>query len=48
MPWSCTREFPHPLANLRVGNSGADVNSSNANYLSYLIVDWMTWQGQVF
>lgn len=45
MPWSCTRKFPHPLANLKGGTSGTDLDSGNANYLSYLIVEWMTWQG---
>ncbi|KAF2179556.1 glycosyltransferase family 1 protein [Zopfia rhizophila CBS 207.26] len=41
MPWSSTRAFPHPLANLH--NAGTDVEL--ANYLSYGIVEWMTWQG---
>ena len=41
MPWSNTRAFPYPLANLK--NSGAD--SSVANYVSYSIVELMTWQG---
>ena len=43
MPWSNTRAFPHPLANLK--NGGA--NPSVANYVSYSIVELMTWQGQV-
>jgi hypothetical protein len=41
MPWSGTRAFPHPLAN--IVNSAVDTNI--ANYLSYGIVEWMTWQG---
>lgn len=41
MPWSPTRAFPHPLA---------DIKSSNADevltqYLSYALVEMMTWQG---
>ncbi|RCI11949.1 hypothetical protein L249_4595 [Ophiocordyceps polyrhachis-furcata BCC 54312] len=41
MPWSPTRAFPHPLA---------DVLSSNAddgmtNNLTYTLVEMMTWQG---
>jgi UDP:flavonoid glycosyltransferase YjiC (YdhE family) len=43
MPWSGTRSFPHPLANLKnVGGDGGMVN-----YLSYDVVEWMTWQGYV-
>lgn len=41
MPWSSTAAFPHPLANLKGGNFGEDI----ANYLSYGVVEWMTWQG---
>lgn len=41
MPWTSTRAFPHPLANLR----NADGEEGVANYLSYGIVDWLTWQG---
>ncbi|KAE9377348.1 glycosyltransferase family 1 protein [Stipitochalara longipes BDJ] len=41
MPWSNTRAFPHPLASLK--NSGAD--PSAANYVSYSVVELMTWQG---
>lgn len=41
MPWSATREFPHPLANIQhlVEEPGV------ANYWSYRVVEWMTWQG---
>lgn len=41
MPWSPTRQFPHPLANLSPGN----VEPGVANYLSYGLVELMTWQG---
>ena len=41
MPWTSTKAFPHPLANLK----NADNKEGLANYLSYGIVDWMTWQG---
>ncbi|KAI9163417.1 Sterol 3-beta-glucosyltransferase UGT80B1 [Paramyrothecium foliicola] len=41
MPWSNTKAFPHPLANLT--NVSAD--PTLANYLSYTVVEWLTWQG---
>ncbi|KKA30686.1 hypothetical protein TD95_004632 [Thielaviopsis punctulata] len=41
MPWTATRAFPHPLANLKTDN----MNESSSNYLSYGVVDLMTWQG---
>lgn len=44
MPWTPTREFPHPLANI-VKSSIADVKTSN--FLSYGLVELMTWQGCV-
>ncbi|KAJ5971403.1 UDP-glucuronosyl/UDP-glucosyltransferase [Penicillium vulpinum] len=43
MPWSSTRAFPHPLANL---NSSA-MDPRTANWVSYGVVEWLTWQGQV-
>ncbi|KAK4236149.1 sterol 3-beta-glucosyltransferase [Achaetomium macrosporum] len=44
MPWTSTRRFCHPLANLRgAGDSG--VSQEVANYISYMAVEWMTWQG---
>ncbi|RGP79749.1 udp- transferase [Fusarium longipes] len=43
MPWTSTREFCHPLANLRGKDS--DMSPSSANYVSYRLVEWMTWQG---
>lgn len=45
MPWTSTREFCHPLANLRA--NGSDMAASAANYVSYSLVEWMTWQGYV-
>ncbi|KAM6525894.1 hypothetical protein FALCPG4_011426 [Fusarium falciforme] len=41
MPWSATRAYPHPLANIRADN----VDPTAYNYLSYGVVDIMTWQG---
>jgi UDP:flavonoid glycosyltransferase YjiC (YdhE family) len=43
MPWTQTRAFPHPLTNIDLNGSGISVE--RANYLSYLAVEWMTWQG---
>jgi UDP:flavonoid glycosyltransferase YjiC (YdhE family) len=42
MPWSSTRAFSHPLANL---NTSADTNLSMANLLSFGVVEFMMWQG---
>ncbi|TEA21368.1 Sterol 3-beta-glucosyltransferase UGT80B1 [Colletotrichum sidae] len=44
MPWSSTRAFPHPLANLKFGDKGV-VDQMTANFVSYSIVEWLTWQG---
>lgn len=41
MPWSPTQEFPHPLANLRAGNTKRSV----ANFVSYSVVEWLLWEG---
>ncbi|QDS77053.1 hypothetical protein FKW77_006925 [Venturia effusa] len=41
MPWSPTREFPHPLANLQAGSA----SSKTANYWSYRRMDLLTWEG---
>ncbi|KAH8203054.1 hypothetical protein TruAng_002782 [Truncatella angustata] len=44
MPWSTTKAFPHPLANLKnAGNSGAEPRLANS--LSYSVVEFLTWQG---
>ncbi|KAG5931259.1 hypothetical protein E4U60_006317 [Claviceps pazoutovae] len=41
MPWSPTRAFPHPLANVQSSNA----DDLMTNYLTYTLVDMMTWQG---
>lgn len=41
MPYSPTQAFPHPLANIQ--SSNADTNL--ANYMSYALVEAMTFQG---
>lgn len=41
MPWTATRAFPHPLANLKNTSKAPE----RANYLSYVVVEWLTWQG---
>ncbi|KAB2580955.1 UDP-glucuronosyl/UDP-glucosyltransferase [Lasiodiplodia theobromae] len=41
MPWSPTQAFPHPLANIMSTNADASLT----NYLSYALVDMLTWQG---
>ncbi|RYP47048.1 hypothetical protein DL768_006843 [Monosporascus sp. mg162] len=41
MPWTSTSAFPHPLANLK--NAGHD--RALANYVSYGVVEYLTWQG---
>lgn len=44
MPWSSTRSFPHPLANLKRSKTTA-VSEGTSNFVSYSMVEWMTWQG---
>src|ERR1700738_3801548 len=41
MPWTPTKAFPNPLANIK--NVGSDPTA--ANWLSYSVVEWLTWQG---
>ncbi|KAH8601614.1 hypothetical protein B0O99DRAFT_658179 [Bisporella sp. PMI_857] len=41
MPWTSTRAFSHPLANLKGSRKDLQVE----NYVSYLLVEWLTWQG---
>ena len=41
MPWTPTRAFQHPLANIQSTNADAVLT----NYLSYTLVEMMTWQG---
>ncbi|KAI1371563.1 glycosyltransferase family 1 protein [Hypoxylon crocopeplum] len=43
MPWTSTKAFPHPLTNMNLANSTIPVG--HANRVSYLAVEWMTWQG---
>ncbi|KAF4337198.1 sterol glucosyltransferase [Fusarium beomiforme] len=43
MPWTATRSFPHPLANVKSEN----MDPRASNYLSYGVVDLMTWQGHL-
>lgn len=43
MPWTATRAFSHPLANLRANN----MDPKASNYLSYGAVNLFTWQGYV-
>ena len=45
MPWTSTSAFPHPLANIELGSS--PLPKGVANHASYLVVEWMTWQGCV-
>jgi UDP:flavonoid glycosyltransferase YjiC (YdhE family) len=40
-PYSPTQAFPHPLANIKSSN----VDQSYTNFMSYPLVDLMTWQG---
>lgn len=41
MPYSPTQAFPHPLANIQSSNADANLT----NYLTYSLVDMLTWQG---
>ncbi|KAL2136272.1 hypothetical protein VTI74DRAFT_4507 [Chaetomium olivicolor] len=41
MPWTPTRAFPHPLADIVSTNADAAIT----NYVSYALVEMMTWQG---
>ncbi|ORY57798.1 uncharacterized protein BCR38DRAFT_461077 [Pseudomassariella vexata] len=41
MPWSPTRAFPQPLANIQSSNT----DPITTNYVSYALVEMMTWQG---
>ncbi|KAH7152809.1 hypothetical protein EDB81DRAFT_789732 [Dactylonectria macrodidyma] len=44
MPWTSTTAFSHPLANLKFGEK-AGMSPETANYVSYSVVEWLTWQG---
>jgi len=39
-PFSPTQAFPHPLANIK-----SNVDSNYTNFMSYPLVEMMTWQG---
>jgi hypothetical protein len=41
MPWSPTHAFPHPLANIQ----SSSLKDNMTNYLSYLLVEMLTWEG---
>ncbi|RSL56951.1 hypothetical protein CEP54_008512 [Fusarium duplospermum] len=43
MPWTSTGAFPHPLANINDPSTGKE--REVANYLSYSVVEFLTWQG---
>ncbi|KAL1897370.1 hypothetical protein Sste5346_004106 [Sporothrix stenoceras] len=53
MPWTPTRSFPHPLANLKCMSSASSFPSSShessvygfASVISYTIVECLAWQG---
>ncbi|KAF2686015.1 glycosyltransferase family 1 protein [Lentithecium fluviatile CBS 122367] len=40
-PYSPTTQFPHPLANIKATN----VDAKYVNFMSYPLVEMMTWQG---
>ncbi|KAL8990589.1 MAG: hypothetical protein Q9169_008086 [Polycauliona sp. 2 TL-2023] len=40
-PYSPTQQFPHPLANIKKTN----VDTNYTNFMSYPLVEMMTWQG---
>lgn len=42
MPWSPTRAFPHPLVKMC---AKGDVEAGVANWLTYGLVEVMTWRG---
>ncbi|KFA52308.1 hypothetical protein S40293_00619 [Stachybotrys chartarum IBT 40293] len=44
MPWTSTAAFPHPLVNIKF-SQGSSTEPSTANYLSYAVVEALTWQG---
>ncbi|KAH7184107.1 hypothetical protein BKA60DRAFT_613781 [Fusarium oxysporum] len=42
MPWSPTKRFSHPLASMTYRGS---TDAAVANYLSYIVMELLTWQG---
>ncbi|KAH8748650.1 hypothetical protein F5883DRAFT_633690 [Diaporthe sp. PMI_573] len=45
MPWSSTRFFRHPLANIREPQQITEATRQTLNWVSFAFVEWMTWQG---
>ncbi|KAL2135950.1 hypothetical protein VTI74DRAFT_6178 [Chaetomium olivicolor] len=45
MPWTGTRAFPHPLTNIQHTGDHGPVDRETVNYLSYDVVEFLTWQG---
>ncbi|UKZ80113.1 hypothetical protein TrVFT333_007878 [Trichoderma virens FT-333] len=43
-PYTPTRAFPHPLANIK-GNTENAKDGGYANFMSYPLIETMTWQG---
>lgn len=48
MPWSSTRFFRHPLANIKEPQQITEATRQNLNWVSFAFVEWMTWQGSVY
>ncbi|KAH6869070.1 hypothetical protein B0T10DRAFT_595972 [Thelonectria olida] len=44
MPWTSTVAFPHPLVNIEL-SLGSGSEPLMANYISYGVVEFLTWQG---
>lgn len=42
-PYSPTIQFPHPLANIK--STKSNVDAGYVNFMSYALVEMMTWQG---
>lgn len=45
MPWTSTQMFAHPLANLKGLDDATEKERLTFNWVSFAIVEWMTWQG---
>ncbi|KAI9155563.1 glycosyltransferase family 1 protein [Paramyrothecium foliicola] len=46
MPWSSTRSFSHPLANIQgLSLTAGSKEREIANWVSFAAVEWLTWQG---
>ncbi|GJC83735.1 sterol 3-beta-glucosyltransferase UGT80A2 [Colletotrichum liriopes] len=41
MPWTSTKAFPHPLANIKFSKE----DKKSTNHASYAAVEFLTWQG---